>query len=202
MKSYTLKKVSGAPNWNTIPALDIDVPYRTPANIEAWAKLCWDETGIYVNLRAREEHIRCEETGPLPMICNDSCLEFFFRPTESMAYFNFEFNLACGLWLGHGLNVNDLVRLVVSDEKELFHPESYRTDDGWGITFHVPFTFIQHFFPDFKAYEGLKFYGNCYKCGDLTVQEHYLSWNKIEQEKLSFHTPQFFGRMILGGEEI
>ena len=200
MKSYTLKKISGAPNWDAIPALDIDIPYRTPADIQAWAQLCWDETGIYVNLRTREEHIRCEETGPLPMICNDSCLEFFIRPTESMAYFNFEFNLACGLWLGHGLNANDLVRLVVSDEKELFHPQSYRTDDGWGITFHVPFSFIRHFFPDFKAYEGLQFYGNCYKCGDLTVQEHYLSWNKIEQEKLSFHTPQFFGRMILGGE--
>ena len=200
MKSYTLKKISGAPNWDAIPALDIDVPYRTPADIQAWAKLCWDETGIHVNLRAREEHIRCEETGALPMICNDSCLEFFIRPTESMAYFNFEFNLACGLWLGHGLNVNDLVRLVVSDEKELFNPQSYRTDDGWGITFHVPFTFIQHFFPDFKAYEGLQFYGNCYKCGDLTVQEHYLSWNPIELPKLTFHAPQFFGRMILGGE--
>ena len=200
MKSHTPKKISGAPNWDAIHALDIDVPYRTPADIQAWAKLCWDETGIHVNLRAREEHIRCEETGALPMICNDSCLEFFIRPTESMAYFNFEFNLACGLWLGHGLNVNDLVRLVVSDEKELFNPQSYRTDDGWGITFHVPFTFIQHFFLDFKAYEGLQFYGNCYKCGDLTVQEHYLSWNPIELPKLTFHAPQFFGRMILGGE--
>lgn len=201
MKSYTLKKVCGAPNWDAIDALEINIPYRTPADIQAWAKLCWDETGFYVNLRAREAHIRCEETGLLPMICNDSCLEFFFRPmADSMAYFNFEFNPACGLWLGHGLGVNDLVRLVVHDEQETFQPKSYRTDDGWGITFHVPFTFVRHFFPEFKAYEGLQFFGNCYKCGDLTVQEHYLSWNLVDQEKLSFHTPQFFGEMILGGE--
>jgi hypothetical protein len=135
------------------------------------------------------------------MICQDSCLEFFFRPmADSMAYFNFEYNLACGLWLGHGWHVNDLVRLAPSNEKELFQPQSYRTEDGWGITFHVPFSFVRHFFPDFKAYEGMKFYGNCYKCGDFTVQPHYLSWNKIDLPKLTFHSPEFFGEMILGGE--
>lgn len=200
MKTYTLKKISGAPDWNTIPELCIDVPYGTPADIEAWAKLCWDETGIHVNLRAREEHIRCEETGPLAMICQDSCLEFFIRPTEAMNYFNFEFNPACGLYLGYGVDMPGLVRLAVQDEQAMFHPQSYRTADGWGITFHVPFTFIQHFIPDFKAYEGLAFYGNCYKCGDFTVQEHYLSWNPIEPGVLCFHCPAFFGRMILGGE--
>lgn len=200
MKSYTLKKINGTPNWDAIPAMEINVPYRTPADIEAWAKLCWDETGIYVNLRAREEHIRCEETGPLAMICQDSCLEFFVRPTESMAYFNFEFNPACGLYLGHGWGIHRLIRLVVGDEQETFAPKSYRTDDGWGITFHMPFTFVQHFFPDFKAYEGLKFYGNCYKCGDFTVQPHYLSWNPIDLPELTFHAPEFFGQWILGGE--
>ena len=200
MKTYTLKKISGTPNWDAVPALNIDTPFGEPVDIQAWAKLCWDETGIYVNLRAREKHIRCEETGPLPQVCHDSCLEFFFRPTESMAYFNFEFNPACSLWLGHGWGKHQLVRLLVEDEKELFRPESYRTEDGWGITYHVPFTFIQHFFPEFKAYEGLSFYANCYKCGDLTAQEHYLFWNPIEPGVLSFHCPAYFGSMILGGE--
>ena len=202
MKTYTLKKISGTPDWDTIPELEINVPYRIPADIEAWGKLCWDDTGIHVNLRAREEHIRCEETGPLPRICRDSCLEFFFRPSETMAYFNFEFNPACGLTLGHGWGIHRTVRLTVPDEKATFNPESYRTADGWGITYHVPFTFIQHFFPDFKAYEGLELYGNCYKCGDLTVQPHYLSWNPIELERLTFHSPQFFGKLIFGGKNI
>ena len=200
MKSYTLKKVSGTPDWDTIPELEINVPYRIPADIEAWGKLCWDDTGIHVNLRAREEHIRCEETGPLPEICQDSCLEFFIRPTESLAYFNFEFNPACGLHLGYGVNLPSLVRLVMQDEQASFHPQSYRTADGWGITFHVPFGFIRHFFPEFDAHEGLKFYGNCYKCGDCTVQPHYLSWNPIDLPKLTFHAPQCFGQLILGGE--
>ena len=202
MKSYTLKKISGAPNWDSIPALEINVPYGTPADVQAWAKLCWDETGIHVNLRAREEHIRCEETGPLAMICRDSCLEFFIRPSEALAYFNFEFNPACGLYLGHGWGTHRLVRLVVSNEKEMFEPKSYQTEDGWGITFYVPFGFIRHFFPEFKAYEGLQFYGNCYKCGDCTIQPHYLSWNPIEPGVLSFHCPKYYGQLILGGDNI
>lgn len=202
MKSYTLRKISGTPNWDTIPTLQIDVPYRKPADVQAWARLCWDETGIYVNLQAREDNIRCEQLEPLDSICDDSCLEFFIRPTEAMNYFNFEYNPACNVYLGYGSSIQNLIRLIPHDQKAIFQPKSYRTEDGWGITYHIPFSFIQQFFPDFKAYEGLQFYGNCYKCGDYTVQPHYLSWNPIELPKLTFHAPQFFGRMILGGEEI
>lgn len=202
MKSYTLKKVNGTPNWDEIPTLNIDVTYRRIADVQAWAQLCWDETGIYVHLKARENNIRCEELDPMPMVCLDSCLEFFIRPTEALTYFNFEYNPACRLYLGYGVDMPGLVRLAMQDEQEAFHPQSYRTEDGWGITFHIPFTFIQHFFPDFKAYEGLKFYGNCFKCGDHTDHPHHLSWNRVELERVNFHTPQFFGRMILGGEEI
>ena len=87
MKSYTLKKVTGALDWNCIPAVEMDVVYRAAA-VQAWAQLCWDESGLLVHLYAKESNIRCEETHPLAEICLDSCLEFFFRPTESMFYFN------------------------------------------------------------------------------------------------------------------
>ena len=200
MKSYTLKKINSTPDWDTIPALAIEVPYRKPADVQAWAKLCWDETGIYVNLRAKEEHIRCEELDPLGSVCEDSCLEFFLRPTEALNYFNFEYNYACNVYLGYGTGIHNLIRLIPQDQKAIFQPESYKTDDGWGVTYHIPFAFIQQFFPEFKAYEGLQFYGNCYKCGDKTVQPHYLSWNLIELERLTFHSPQYFGQLILGGE--
>ncbi|MBE6947902.1 MAG: hypothetical protein E7454_06620 [Ruminococcaceae bacterium] len=201
MKSYTLKKISGAPNWGEIPTLNIDIVHR-PADVRAWAQLCWDETGIYVNLKAEEQDIRCEENGPLAMICLDSCLECFIRPTEALSYFNFEFNPAGKLYLGYGVDMPGLVRLAVQDEQATFHPQPYRTDNGWGLTFQIPFTFIQHFLPEFKAYEGLNFYGNCYKCGDHTNHPHYLSWNTLKPGVLDFHCPAYFGRMILGGEEI
>ena len=202
MNSYTLKKISGVPDWNTIPTLNIDIPYRHETDVQAWAQLCWDDAGIHVHLHAKETNIRCEEMDPLAEVCCDSCLEFFFRPTESMRYFNIEYNPACNVYLGYGSNLENLVRLILEPEKTSFHPNAYRSDDGWGITYHVPFAFIQQFFPEFTPYEGLQFYGNCYKCGDYTDHPHYLSWNKIDLPKLTFHSPQFFGRMTLGGENL
>ena len=171
-------------------------------NITAQAQLCWDDEGIFVHLSCKEKNIRKELTEKLDPIWEDSCLEFFLRPTEDMHYFNFEFNPNCALFLGYSMGKPNITRLILPDHMEPFKPVVRFSEDGWEITYFVPFGFIQNFFRDFKPESGLQFYGNCYKCGDLTVQEHYLSWNKIEQEKLSFHTPQFFGRMILGGEEI
>ena len=37
---------------------------------------------------------------------------------------------------------------------------------------------------------------NCFKCGDLTVQPHYMMWNETTSETPDFHRPQDFGRMI------
>ena len=34
---------------------------------------------------------------------------------------------------------------------------------------------------------------NFYKCGDLTPQEHYLSWNPMTSETPAFHRPCDFG---------
>lgn len=39
--------------------------------------------------------------------------------------------------------------------------------------------------------------GNFYKCGNLTKQKHYLSWNAIESDTLNFHKPECFGVLKL-----
>ena len=200
MKSYTLKKVNGAPDWDAISAVEIDIPYGGVSTVQAWGKLCWDETGIYVNLRAKEAEIRCEELEPLSPVCEDSCLEFFIRPTEALNYFNFEYNFACNVFLGYGSGKNDLIRLIMMDQKDAFRPKSYRTEDGWGITYHIPFTFIRQFFPAFEAYEGLQFYGNFYRSAEKAADAIGMSWNPIDPNDYSFHCPKFYGQLILGGE--
>lgn len=169
-----------------------------PVDIRAQGQLCWDEAAIYVRLRAWETEIRAEHSGLLQSVCEDSCLEFFLRPTDDLRYFNFEFNPNCALYLGYGTNVTELTRLIVADEPALFQPKAARLSDGWEITYRVPFAFIRRFFPDFTPCEGLAMYGNCYKCGDLTVRQHYLSWNPMRCDTPQFHRPQDFGRLILG----
>ena len=75
-----------------------------------------------------------------------------------------------------------------------------KTEDGWGVTYHIPFTFIRLFFPDFKAYEGLKFYGNFYRSGEKAASPFGMSWNPIDPSGTTFHCPAFYGQLILGGE--
>ena len=148
MKSYTITKMNGAPDWKQIPALQIDTVYQS-ADIRAWAKLCWDESGIYAYLQADEENIRAEENGVLGQVYQDSCLEFFIRPTQALPYFNFEWNPNGKVYLGFGTNISNLIRLAVPDEQKMFRPQPFRTEKGWGITFFIPFTFIQHFLSPF-----------------------------------------------------
>ena len=78
MRSYVLKKVTSAPDWDTIDALPIDNLQWTnpPVDIRAQGQLCWDEAAIYVRLRAWETEIRAEHSGLLQSVCEDSCLEF------------------------------------------------------------------------------------------------------------------------------
>ena len=103
MKSYIITKKNGELDWNKVPALSIDsCLWLADAGITAQARLCYDAEAIYVHFDAKEAQIRAEETGDVGMPCLDSCLEFFFRPTERMDYFNIEMNPNKLLFLGFG----------------------------------------------------------------------------------------------------
>lgn len=200
MRSYVLKKVTKNPVWSEVDAQQIDNLLWTapPLDIRAQAQLCWDEEGIYVRLRAWETEIRALHHGLMQQVCEDSCLEFFLRPSDDLRYFNFEFNPNCALYLGFGANMPELTRLVVQDEAALFQPRATALPDGWQIDYRVPFRFIQRFFPNFAPKTGLRMYGNFYKCGDLTKKPHYLAWNPIRCDTPQFHRPLDFGQLILG----
>lgn len=201
MRTYTMKKIQGAPDWSKIPVMPIDSLLWTDSNdVSAQAQICWDEEALYLRMEAVEPHIRMEENGPLAEVCNDSCLEFFFRPTERLDYFNIELNPNKAIYLGFGTNVRDLIRLQVRKVQELMNIQTELTEKGWVLTYQVPFSFVRRFFPEFKAEEGKKVYGNTYKCGDLTAKEHYLAWNPIQNEEPAFHIPEQFGCLIFGGE--
>lgn len=200
MESYVLKQISGAPDWEEIEALPIaNLQWSAPIDCRAQAQLCWNKDAIHVRLRAQETNIRAEHFGRPCMVCEDSCLEFFFRPySDDLRYFNFEFNPNCALYLGFGTGMPDLIRLFVADEQALFVPAARRLEDGWEITYQIPFRFVRQFFPDFLPAKNLAFRGNCYKCGDLTVQPHYLSWSPLSCDTPGFHRPQDFGELIFG----
>ena len=130
--------------------------------------------------------------------CEDSCMEFFFCPDpDEDRYFNFEITPNGFMYLGLCKNRNDFVRLFPEDAKALFCIQPTYTVNGWELLYRIPVSFIQTYFPKFQLQPGVKIRANCYKCGDLTKQPHYLSWNPCSREQPNFHVPQDFGMLIL-----
>jgi hypothetical protein len=52
---------------------------------------------------------------------------------------------------------------------------------------------VRRFFPAYAPVSGGTIRANFYKCGDLTPQEHYLSWNPMTCDTPAFHRPCDFG---------
>lgn len=195
MRQYTIVRRPQQLDWTHIPALQIDQLMKTdPLPIRAQAQLCYDENALYIRLSAVEQHIRAELTGKLDEICEDSCLEFFFSPMAGdLRYFNIECNPNGCLFLGMGSNVHNLVRFI--PEEPCILPQAKRTADGWEVSYEIPYSFIRQFFPDFSPAPGYAMRANCYKCGDQTVQPHYLCWNPVPYQPCAFHNPEAFGIM-------
>ena len=200
MREYTITRISGQPDWNVIPTLQVDVHnWLDPVDIATTAQICYDENGLYVHMRSREAHIRAEERAPLSMVCKDSCMEFFFRPDENdPRYFNFEMNPLGNAYIGFGYGRGQSSRLAPKQEEDMMQKICRTTDDGWEIFYTIPVSFLQIFFPGYELTAGKKIYANCFKCGDLTVREHYLSWNPGTSANPDFHRPCDFGVMTLG----
>ena len=197
MRTHVISKKPKHLDWAQLPVAAIDHLLWTPeVGISAAAQICYDENALYVHLSAKEEHIRAENTGLLDQPCEDSCLEFFFSPIPGDdRYFNVEFNPNCCMYLGLGYNVDTLVRLLPEGGAP-FNPKATRTEDGWEITYQIPYTFIRQFFPEFSAESGKRIRANFYKCGDETVQPHYFAWNRVTSETPAFHRPCDFGELV------
>lgn len=195
MKTYLIRpgKPAELPD---MPAAAVDTALFGEAyGISASAQLCYDDEALYVRLSAVEEAIRAENRSFPDEPCEDSCLEFFFRPLEEdPRYLNIEFNPNKLMFLGLGTGIPDLIRLVPL-ETEIFTPEVSYTEDGWEIRYAIPHAFVRRIFPAYRPGPGKVLYGNFYKCGDLTPHPHYLSWSPIT-EGHTFHRPGDFGKLI------
>ncbi|MBQ6468978.1 MAG: hypothetical protein IJJ50_02870 [Lachnospiraceae bacterium] len=198
MKEYTILKINDCIEGSAVPEAEIDTVLWLPdAGIRAAAQVTYNGNALYVLLKAKEKAVRAEHTGRYGMPCEDSCLEFFFRPLpEDSRYLNLEFNPNTSFYAGIGHCGKDLIRLL--PDPALFRASSARTRDGWEISYRIPYSFIRMFFPSFSPHRGDIMYGNFFKCGDLTEKEHYLSWNPVTSERPDFHRPQDFGLLRFG----
>lgn len=198
MKTYQVTKIQGAPDWSRIPVAQISCHlWSCQTQIVPQAQLAWDQWGLHVRLQTKEQDILRRYTGFADPVYTDSCLEFFFAPAEGERYFNFEVNPNGALFVGYGLKNPNRCRLYREDWDSLLQLKPFDTEDGWGIEMTVPVELIGYFVPDFRLYSGQVLRGNFYKCGDETVNPHFIAWSPVEAATPQFHLPEFFGKLIL-----
>ena len=78
----------------------------------------------------------------------------------------------------------------------LITPSEVRTAcSHWEIIYRIPNDFVRLFFPAYQPEPGKVLRANCFKCGDLTVQPHYIAWNPVQSLTPNFHRSQDFGMM-------
>ena len=200
MRTYTIVPVTDDVSWQDVPWLWVDNhQWGTETDIRMGGQICYSEKGLHVHLQAWEKDIRAEHNSPLAPVCQDSCMEFFLSPmADDPRYFNIEMNPLGCTYLGFGVNLPELIRLMGEGHFLLEDRRTAYTEDGWEVFYTIPLDFIRLFFPEFDLTTGRKLRANCYKCGELTPKPHYISWNRIDSPTPAFHVRRDFGEMVLG----
>lgn len=160
-------------------------------------KLLRGPEGLSVFMCSDEADIRAvePENGE---VCNDSCMEFFYKPSPwDTRYFNFEVNPKGTMHLGLGAGRFD--RVMISERKRL-DIETKISEACWMVKYYIPDSFVTEWFPEkdvmSSGNKSRVARGNFYKCGDKTKTPHYAMWSIIDTESDDFHVPDFFGNIV------
>lgn len=178
--------------WEQVRSLPINrIPWPGYAeHIHTFVRLALTDTGIVARFETDEKPLLAQKNQPHSMVCQDSCMEFFFRSEQSMRYVNIEINPI-------GTIYADFDHQPLPLDAETLHLESRITPQKWYLQYEVPFSLLEECFGPV----GNCLYANFYKCGDLTEHPHYFCWNEIDGSRFSFHQPENFGKLILCREQ-
>lgn len=199
MKSYTVKKTD-----------DINMALLEYVNVFPWNydyrpttcfRVCHNEDSLIISLRSYEKNPVAHVTSTNGSVCNDSCMEFFFSPSEdnSLGYFNFEVNSNPTYLFEYRTHEGADHVNIEWNENEYMLSASFGEENGepfWQIDFRLPFAMIKKYAPAAELSSGSVIRANVYKCGHTDQPDHYFCWNRVGTPGPNFHKPEFFGRFI------
>jgi len=161
-------------------------------------ELSVDECGFCMHITAWESNPRRVETEHQRDIYKDSCVEWFvnFMPEVCAEYFNFEVNANGAMYAAFRKGRQDK-RMLSEEDIKLLNIHTVIGEEIWEVCYHVPFSLIRKYIPQFCYEEGMKIRTNFYKCGDDTEFPHFGIWNESPLEKPDFHRPEYFGELVL-----
>jgi hypothetical protein len=197
MNEYIVKSIDEL-CWDDIPKAEIStykwVSGYTPY---AYAQLAYLKgRGLAVKMTAFEAEPLATYRNFNDPVYEDSCLEaFLMLDPEGKKYVNFEMN-SQGTYLstlreadGNVITIDKFIKLPKVDAK--------KDNEKWSVEFVLESVDIAKLFPSVSLESGFEFRANFYKCGDKTAIPHYGMWNEIGGTKISYHQPEFFGKLII-----
>ena len=194
--SYGHRHRIGCVNW----------PGQFPAKPQASFAILRSATALYVDFKVTGNYLRAVNFKNLSPVAQDSCVEFFLSPTADNHYFNFEFNCIGAVNASHRSRRDCPTRLTDDEIKSIRRYPSVGTEPfderggvhSWRLTVAIPISLLELDNRHFPA----SMTGNFYKCGGLTSEPHYLSWNPISSPKPDFHITADFGKLLFKGISI
>lgn len=155
---------------------------------------------IWLKFYVAEKCIRAVETRINGDVYKDSCVEFFIS-FDNRNYYNFEFNcigtrhLSYGPGRGNRTRINpEIVEKIKANSTLGSEPFDNKTGDfEWEMMLRIPVEVFD--FDTINNLKGMQATGNFYKCGDMTDEPHFVTWNPVKTEKPDYHRPEFFGNL-------
>lgn len=194
MRQYIIRKQSAGDwgingsGWDTVEPLRVDIYPWTGYDecVHTSVKLVNTGKGLLVRFETDEQHLLAEKTQPHSLVCQDSCMEFFFRTPNTLQYINLEINPIGTIYADFG-------RKQLAVDAQMLHLVSQIGGGEWRLQYEVPFSLTESCFGKI----GDCLLANFYKCGDHTDHQHYACWNPLDVSNFSFHQPESFGKLIL-----
>lgn len=228
-KSYQIKKAKGipildadwdSPEWQNANVLEVNISRKESSSHhpQTELKLLYTNQSIFGLFRVQDKYVRAIRSGFQDNVCQDSCVEFFFKPKPDGGYFNCEFNCSGAMLCFYIVDntrtseeeqaelpgPNDFIDYTPLKDSELATVKIYHSmpgkvdpeisdDTEWFLGFEITLTMLEKYTGELGDLSGQTWEANCYKCADETSHPHWISWNPINEK--NFHAPECFGEM-------
>jgi len=213
MNQYSIEKTSTKQlpiDWPSIPAIDISTfPwYETGTKQDTQVKLVANDDTLFLQVIAQDNYSFAKQTELNHMlICEDSCVEFFFSPSGVLgsSYVNLEVNCCGTLHLAYGagrdnrqfisLEAANLIQCKSSLNFSTDNPVKIEsdTDNQWTVEITLPFAAIEALTGEVVNKD--MWFANFYRCGGRT-EPQYGVWNNIDVAEPDYHRPEHFGELV------
>ena len=197
-------EVAEIKNWVETPKAAAD--HRPEVKLQ----VLHDDTNIYGLYTVKDRYVRAVAKEYQDQVCLDSCVEFFFKPSDDTGYFNLEMSAGSQFLLYYitdntpdGENYRKMEkvapeygRLITVKTTMPHYIEPEITEPTiWQVMFTIPLEAIEPYCGKIGCLNGLNWKGNFYKCADKTSHPHWITWAPIT--KLNYHLPECFQTVIL-----